>query len=219
MSSAPLARASSVARRSLSLSRPVIRARDRPAARASGAMVAKCWRARISVGAISAACRPASTTCAMASRATTVLPEPTSPCSRRNMRFSPERSAEISATAFFWSPVRSKGRLAKDFRRQRAVRLLRAPLQDLHFPPHQTQGELVRQKLVDRRGARRIFRPAPGPAASGGGAAAARLAPKAFPARGAQEFVIQPFGNFGSRASAAAAALAMTRGNRPSVRP
>ena len=33
-----------------------------PAARASGAMVAKCWRARISVGAMNAACRPASIT-------------------------------------------------------------------------------------------------------------------------------------------------------------
>ena len=34
-----------------------------PAAAASGAMVAKCCRARISVGAMKAACRPASITC------------------------------------------------------------------------------------------------------------------------------------------------------------
>ena len=55
-------------------------------------MVLKCWRARISVGAISAACRPASITAAAASSATTVLPEPTSPCSMRSMR---SRLAEI----------------------------------------------------------------------------------------------------------------------------
>ena len=37
------------------LSRPVVSARRRPAASASGRMRSKCWRARISVGAISAA--------------------------------------------------------------------------------------------------------------------------------------------------------------------
>ena len=46
----------------------------------------RCWRARISVGAMKAAWRPASITVAAASSATTVLPEPTSPCSRRSMR-------------------------------------------------------------------------------------------------------------------------------------
>ena len=43
--------------------------RCRPARSASGAMVAKCWRARISVGAISADWPPASTARAMASSA------------------------------------------------------------------------------------------------------------------------------------------------------
>jgi len=43
------------------------------AAPASGATVLKCWRARSSVGAIRAACRPASTTAAAASSATTVF--------------------------------------------------------------------------------------------------------------------------------------------------
>src|SRR4051794_6947585 len=42
-----------------------------------------CWEARTSGGASSAACPPASTTCAMARRATTVFPEPTSPWRRR----------------------------------------------------------------------------------------------------------------------------------------
>ena len=57
-----------------------------PAACSSGSMVAKCWRARISVGASSAAWPPASTAFSIASSATTVLPLPTSPCSRRSMR-------------------------------------------------------------------------------------------------------------------------------------
>ena len=70
-----------------------------PARAASGAMVAKCCRARISVGAIKAACRPASITVAAASSATSVLPEPTSPCSSRSMRFGCARSATMSVTA------------------------------------------------------------------------------------------------------------------------
>ena len=70
-----------------------------PAASASGAMVEKCWRARSSVGAISAAWPPASTTSAIAISATTVLPEPTSPCSSRSIRASPARSRSISASA------------------------------------------------------------------------------------------------------------------------
>ena len=49
---------------------------------------ARCWRARISVGAISAAWPPASTAASMARSATSVLPEPTSPCSSRFIRSS-----------------------------------------------------------------------------------------------------------------------------------
>ena len=85
--------------RSLPRSRPVRIATRMPAFSASGAMVARCWRARISVGAISAACRPASTTVAAASSATTVLPEPTSPCSSRSMRCGRARSVTMSSTA------------------------------------------------------------------------------------------------------------------------
>ena len=46
----------------------------KPAAAPSALMVLRCWRASSSVGAISAACAPASTALAMASSATTVLP-------------------------------------------------------------------------------------------------------------------------------------------------
>ena len=58
-----------------------------------------CWRARISVGAISAACQPARTTPASATAATAVLPLPTSPCSSRRIGWSAARSATISSTA------------------------------------------------------------------------------------------------------------------------
>ena len=84
-------------------------------------MRSKCWRARISVGAISAAWRPASTALAMASSATTVLPEPTSPCSRRSMRLSEARSRRISASARACAPVSPKGRAAVIFARDPAV--------------------------------------------------------------------------------------------------
>ena len=58
----PAASAASVARRAAALV-AAGQQRDAQARRcASGAMRSKCWRARISVGAISAACRPASTT-------------------------------------------------------------------------------------------------------------------------------------------------------------
>ncbi|GJE46839.1 hypothetical protein AEGHOMDF_6048 [Methylobacterium soli] len=110
MSIAPAARSLSVARRSGARSRPVIRRRRKGPA--IGPRRSKCWRARISVGAIRTACRPASTAEAIASSATAVLPEPTSPWSRRSMRRSEARSARISATARACAPVSPKGRAA-----------------------------------------------------------------------------------------------------------
>ena len=64
---------SSTVWRAAPLSRPVRSATRAPAASARGAMVAKCWRARISVGAISAAWPPPSTAFSMANSATTRL--------------------------------------------------------------------------------------------------------------------------------------------------
>ena len=52
-------------------------------------IVAKCWRARISVGAIMQAWNPLSTASSIDISATRVLPLPTSPCSSR----------------FIWNPV------------------------------------------------------------------------------------------------------------------
>ena len=98
-SMSPSARRSRISLRSAPRSRPVRMATFISAAFASGAMVLRCWRARISVGAMKAACRPASITVAAASSATTVLPEPTSPCNSRSMRCGRARSLTISLSA------------------------------------------------------------------------------------------------------------------------
>ena len=68
-----------------------------------------CCSARVSVGAISAAWAPFSTARSIACSATTVLPAPTSPISRRCIGRSRARSSSISLMALFWSPVSSKG--------------------------------------------------------------------------------------------------------------
>ena len=119
-----------------------------PAASASGAMVRACWRTSSSVGAMIAAWPPASMTAAAASSATTVLPEPTSPWSRRSMRSLPARSASMSAIAACWLPVSWKGRAA--------ISLARSLPSPLRAPPgaaplvlaHQGQRELARQQFV-----------------------------------------------------------------------
>ena len=108
--SRPAASAASLAARSAPLSRPVRISRRTPAASASGASETRCWRARISVGAIIAAWPPASTAASMARSATSVLPAPTSPCSSRFIRSSEAMSAVISATARVWAPVRRVGK-------------------------------------------------------------------------------------------------------------
>ena len=92
----PLASASSTRWRALPFSRPVSSTWRMPAASQSGAIDVKCCRAKISVGAIIAACPPASTARAMASRPTRVLPLPTSPCSRRSIRRGAAMSSRIS---------------------------------------------------------------------------------------------------------------------------
>ena len=64
-----------------------------------------CWTANTSVGASSAHCLPASTTCSMASSDTMVLPDPTSPCRRRLMGVAVLRSASISESTSTWPSV------------------------------------------------------------------------------------------------------------------
>ncbi len=67
-----------------------------------------CW-ASTSVGASSTAWPPASTTVIIARSATSVLPEPTSPWSRRCIGCEVARSAKISALTLCWPSVRVNG--------------------------------------------------------------------------------------------------------------
>ena len=80
--------------------------------------MAKCCSASVSVGAISAPWRSCSTARSIAYSATTVLPEPTSPISRRCIGRSPARSASIASSARRWSPVSGNGSCSAS---QRAV--------------------------------------------------------------------------------------------------
>ena len=69
-----------------------------------------CWAASTSVGASITACRPESITCSIARSATTVLPEPTSPCSSRFIGWMVARSVAIVSPTAFWPAVSSNGR-------------------------------------------------------------------------------------------------------------
>ncbi len=88
---------------------PVRKASRMPSGSSTTAAFSACWRARSSVGAITAACPPSSTARRQAMKATRVFPEPTSPCSRRAIGKPSSMSAFICVIAAFWSPVRSKG--------------------------------------------------------------------------------------------------------------
>ena len=73
--------------------------RDGRARSSQRAKLAACCSASSSVGAITAVCLPAPRPRSAASAATTVLPEPTSPCSSRCIGCGSARSARISANA------------------------------------------------------------------------------------------------------------------------
>ncbi len=120
---APLAASSSACLRAAAPSEPVSRATCVPCSAppsrppsASGPRSVRsdraCWAARTSVGARSAACPPASTTWSMARSATTVLPEPTSPWSRRCIGRSAARSRASCSPTARWPSVSSNGSAA-----------------------------------------------------------------------------------------------------------
>ena len=68
-----------------------------------------CCAASTSVGASSAAWPPASATVSIARSATTVLPEPTSPCSSRCIGRDRARSSAICSPTSSWTVVSTKG--------------------------------------------------------------------------------------------------------------
>ncbi len=69
----------------------------------------RCWLASTSVGASSADWPPVSATASIARSATSVLPEPTSPCTSRFIGQVRAMSVAISSPTSRWSPVSSKG--------------------------------------------------------------------------------------------------------------
>ena len=74
--------------------------------------VRTCCAARTSVGASNAACPPLSTTANIARSATTVLPEPTSPCKSRCIGWGCAKSSSISFITASWPPVSPNGSAA-----------------------------------------------------------------------------------------------------------
>ncbi|CUI32654.1 Uncharacterised protein [Achromobacter xylosoxidans] len=105
----PSAAAAAASRRALAVRLPLSQATFTPSGCSHDTSLRKCCSARISVGAINATCAPPAMAWAAAMAATTVLPLPTSPCSRRCIGYGRARSAEISATTRCWAPVSLNG--------------------------------------------------------------------------------------------------------------
>ena len=86
-----------------------------PIGSSNACIVWKCWRESNSVGAINAACVPASIACNINSNATIVLPLPTSPCNNRTIRWPCCISAPNSRTTSCWPLVSVNGKLVISF--------------------------------------------------------------------------------------------------------
>ena len=91
---------------------------------------------------------PASMALAMARSPTAVLPEPTSPWSRRSMRLSATRSRRISATASACEAVSAKGRARRIAATRRPSPAFDPPRQAPHAAAHEGEGELGGEELV-----------------------------------------------------------------------
>ena len=109
MSTSPEAMPSREALRSLAFEAPVRMATFTSIPSSILLTVVKCWRARISVGAIMQAWKPLSTASSIDISATRVLPLPTSPCSRRFIWNPVTVSLRISLMTRFCAPVSGKG--------------------------------------------------------------------------------------------------------------
>ena len=117
MRDAPLAIDSSTCRRCAWPSWPVSSTGRSSAARSgprAATMERRCWAASTSVGASRALWPPSSATASMARTATRVLPEPTSPCTRRFMGALCAMSRATSSPTSCWSSVSSNGRAASN---------------------------------------------------------------------------------------------------------
>ena len=93
----------------------------------SARSVRACCSASSSVGAISAVWKPSAASATAASAATTVLPLPTSPCSRRDIGCGPFKSRAISSHTRSCARVKRKGRRARARATTSARTLARMP--------------------------------------------------------------------------------------------
>ena len=103
----PSFRSSSSSLRSLTFMLPDSSSQRTPRGSKSFFKVSICCLASNSVGAIMTAWKPHFTVLYIASSATTVLPDPTSPCTSLFMGLESSRSASISLYALFWPSVSS----------------------------------------------------------------------------------------------------------------
>ena len=112
----PPAIASSALRRVRAVCEPDTRATVSPSGANQSCRVRQCCSASSSVGAIRAACRPLPAARAAAAAATTVLPQPTSPCSSRTIGTPVARSSCASRSARDWARVRANGSASRNRR-------------------------------------------------------------------------------------------------------
>ena len=113
----PLAMSASISVRSFFFWLPVSHATRLPNGVSSGSSqpisLRKCCSANISVGAMRAHCQPLSMAMAAANAATTVLPDPTSPCNKRCMGMGRCMSLAISSPTRLCALVSPKGKTPK----------------------------------------------------------------------------------------------------------
>ena len=112
-------------------------------------IVRKCCSASTSVGAISAPCRPASTARRSVASATTVLPEPTSPCSSRCIGVVRARSRSISAIARSCASVSVNGSTSRYRVEELAGRRQRLRDEPLALGRAARERELEDEELVE----------------------------------------------------------------------
>ncbi|MNU63146.1 hypothetical protein D3C71_523910 [compost metagenome] len=111
----PSAMAASASSRALPFCLPASQPTLMPRGASQLAKLTACCSASSSVGAISPTWQPLPMACSAAKAATSVLPEPTSPCTSRIMGWLRCRSWLISATTRFWAPVGLNGRALSSF--------------------------------------------------------------------------------------------------------
>ena len=110
-----------------------------------------CWSASSSVGAISATWRPPSTASVAASAATSVLPQPTSPCTRRSIGLAQLQVRSTSLEHPLLRPGRPKRQRGEQSRFERAgAGAAASPGRRCTRRAQQLERELMREQFLER---------------------------------------------------------------------